>query len=1116
MKQRHLFINLVTIIMLVTMALGVSLAGLAGLAQAAAAMEMGNNPREFIAPETSPANIPLRQGVALTVTKSAEPDPVTAGSVLTYTINVVNGGDVEATNVIITDTLPLSVSVASASDGGLQNGESVVWNVGPIPAGDTITRTLLVTVGDVISGALLNNTVVVTSDEGISDSDTLATTVTTSADLVITKEDAPDPLFVGDLLIYTLTVTNNGPSIATGVVVTDTLPLSVTFSSASAGCSPASGVVSCSMGNINSGVTKIVTIAATAMNPGALTNMAGVSSSITDPNTNNNNASAVTTVNPKADLAISKIDNPESVIAGKTLTYTLTITNNGPSPAQNVVVTDTLPLSMSLQSVTPATSTQSGQQLGWNLGSLALGATKTVTIVAKVGGDVRNSIQNTATVTSTTVDLTPGNNNHTETTTVNTETDLSVIKFDSPDPVQLNNFLGYTVHVSNGGPSDALAVVLTDNLPASVTLFGLPSPSQGSCSGISIITCNFGKITPGNSATVDILVRVNSAEVITNTASVTSGEFDPDSSNNLTAVNTTVNPANLSVAKTDSPDPVKVGTPLTYTVTVANAPGLYRATGVTLVDNLPATVTLKSFSPSQGSCSGTTTITCNLGIMEAGTNAVVTIVVTPTAAGLITNTATVTSNMPDPTPANNAISITTTVDPVADLAVAKIDSTDPVTAGTSLTYTLIVTNNGPSPATGVVVSDPLPAGVTYVSASPGCSGSSTVTCSLGGIASGSAVTASIRVMVNPATTGVITNTVSVTGTEFDSNTLNNSAASTTTVNRKVNLSLAKFSSANPVAAGSSLTYTLTVFNSGPSSATNVVVNDTLPSGVTFASASPGCSPAGGNIVTCLSNVPSGGAVTATIRVNVAASIVGVITNTATVTSTEADLDLTDNTVTATTTVARVTDLIITNSDSPDPVTQSNNLTYNLTVINNGPSDATSVSATQTLPVGVTFQSVTPGSPTCSHAGGVVSCNLGPMAKGSNSVISVVVKVNPTTGGNISSTANVTVAGSSDPNTNNNSAVATTFVNGLNRVYLPAVIKPAPTDLSVFNNNTGANVTFTVVGTGVSCTVPNNATLFCGSFPPGTYTVQVSAKCGSDTFSKIYGSGPETTTVFCNK
>ena len=78
------------------------------------------------------------------------------------------------------------------------------------------------------------------------------------------------------------------------------------------------------------------------------------------------------------------------------------------------------------------------------------------------------------------------------------------------------------------------------------------------------------------------------------------------------------------------------------------------------------------------------------------------------------------------------------------------------------------------------------------------------------------------------------------------------------------------------------------------------------------------------------------------------------------------------------------------------------------------------------------------------------------------------------------------------------------------------MKPPPlTHLSVFNNNTGGNITFSVLGTDVSCTVPNNATQYCGSFPPGTYTVRVVTPCGSGKAQKIYEEGLQTTRVFCN-
>jgi uncharacterized repeat protein (TIGR01451 family) len=178
------------------------------------------------------------------------------------------------------------------------------------------------------------------------------------ADLAVHKSDDPDPVIAGESLTYTLVITNSGPVTATNVVVTDTLPAGVTYHSAtpSQGACGGTSIVTCSLGDLIVSQTATVTIGV-AVDPatrGTLSNIAEVSADEADPVSSDNAYTETTEVNAEADLALAKTGDPDRVVAGETLTYTLVVTNNGPSDATGVVVTDTLPLSVTL--VTSATT----------------------------------------------------------------------------------------------------------------------------------------------------------------------------------------------------------------------------------------------------------------------------------------------------------------------------------------------------------------------------------------------------------------------------------------------------------------------------------------------------------------------------------------------------------------------------------------------------------------------------------------------------------------------------------------------------------------------------------------------------------------------------------------
>ena len=175
---------------------------------------------------------------------------------------------------------------------------------------------------------------------------------------------------------------------------------------------------------------------------------------------------------------------------------------------------------------------------------------------------------------------------------------------------------------------------------------------------------------------------------------------------------------NTRVVKTDAPDPVQVGQPLTYTLAVQNL-GSTTATNVVATDTLPASVTFVSANSTQGTCAlAGSTVTCAIGTLPGLAQATITIVVIPTTAGTISNTATVTQTEADTNPANNTDTEPTTVITSADLGVTIADSPDPVEAGQNITYAVRVTNNGPTTASGASMTFAIPANTNFSAITP--------------------------------------------------------------------------------------------------------------------------------------------------------------------------------------------------------------------------------------------------------------------------------------------------------------------------------------------------------------------------------------------------------------
>ena len=272
---------------------------------------------------------------------------------------------------------------------------------------------------------------------------------------------------------------------------------------------------------------------------------------------------------------------------------------------------------------------------------------------------------------------------------------------------------------------------------------------------------------------------------LSNTATVSSSTADPDMANNADGETTVVNAApaaaaDLSVTKSSAPDPVRVGQELTYTVTVSNG-GPNPAAGVVLTDPLPASVTFGSAAASQGSCSGTATVSCQLGTLASGGSTTVVIKITPTTDADLSNTATATASTADPNALNNSATESTVVSPPsADLALTKAAPAT-VAVGGAITYTLTVRNAGPEAASSFAVTDTLPTGVSNVrSLTTGCAaGAGTITCNGGSLAVGQSASFGFTVTA-PTTAGPITNTAAITASAPGDDVAANDTASAPT------------------------------------------------------------------------------------------------------------------------------------------------------------------------------------------------------------------------------------------------------------------------------------------------------------------------------------------------
>ena len=853
-------------------------------------------------------------GVDLELSKAISDTAPSQGDTVVYTIAVRNVSRAIATGVVVTDNLPSAVTYVSdnsATTGTTYNSGTGVWTVGTVNPGQVRRLRITVTVDAEPIESFTNIAEITAMDQadvdstpgnGVAGEDDQASVTATVARIdmqVGITVDNPTPA-PGGQVVYTVTIRNNGPGDATGIVsdtdletlfapggpldyVSDNGTTLVDSNGNPVTFDPATGVISFADldagGSVVLRITASVKPDATGVFPTNVTVVADQSdvgsfnpaNPYEDETNDQNNVDSTQIAIAQPDLTIDKSHRGNFAV-GTPGTFTLRVRNAGNGATTGAItVTDMVPAELTLVSAsgTNWNCTITGQTLSCTYSAipLAAGATASDLIVTV------NPNTNTGSPFTNTADVTtPGESNTTNNSdddpvsvTAGVEPDLEIVKSHTGNFVTNQNGT-FTLRVSNAGTAAVTTgpITVTDTLPAGLTYVSA-SGTSWTCiqSSPGVVTCSYTGSFPvnGGATLPDITLTVrapsSTGSPFTNSVTVaTAGDNNPTNDTDTDEVIVADQQIDLELTMSVDDSTPNTGDDVVYTITIVNkGPG--NATGVVAVDDLPldnVILTYISDNPSQGSYDPVTN-TWTVG--DIPVNGTVTLQIRATVNqtdGSIPSSAQITAANEtdiDSTPNNNIPSEDDQDDVLivlggVDLAVDKTANVQNANPGDTVIYSIVASNVGSRNATGVVVEDILPPGVEYVSdnsaslqnssGQPTSYDPDTGDWTIGTLNSGVSRTLRITVTVTDSG-GVVVNDADISGDQEDANPGNNNDDAVVNIGG-ADLSLTKTVDDSSPDENQIIEYTVIVRNSGPNVAQNVQVTDRLPAGVTFVSASP--------------------------------------------------------------------------------------------------------------------------------------------------------------------------------------------------------------------------------------------------------------------------------------
>jgi uncharacterized repeat protein (TIGR01451 family) len=987
----------------------------------------------------------------ITVKTLASGDSTPAeGDTVSFDIEVTNNGTAQATNVSLTDTLPAGLTFVSSSvTQGSYNATTGLYTIGTIAAGGSATLTLVGTV-DVGEGGntLTNITTAAIGDQPdpstAGDDLTESVEIEDDADLVTVKTLASGDSTPaeGDTVSFDIEVTNNGTAQATNVSLTDSLPAGLTFVSSSVtqgSYDSATGLYT--VGTLNAGSSATLTLVGTVDIGEGGNTITNVTTAATgdqpDPSTAGDDLTEAVVIEDDADLVTVKtLASGDSTPAeGDTVSFDIEVTNNGTAQATNVSLTDSLPAGLTFVSSSVTQGSYDSATGLYTIGTLNAGSSATLTLVGTVDiGEGGNTITNVTTAaTGDQPDPSTAGDDLTEAVVIEDDADLVTVKtLASGDSTPAEgDTVSFDIEVTNNGTAQATNVSLTDSLPAGLT-FVSSSVTQGSYdSATGLYT--IGTLNAGSSATLTLVGTVDIGEggnTITNVTTAASGDQpDPGTAgDDLTEAVLVDADANLVTVKTlasgdSTPDE---GDTVSFDIQVTNN-GTAQATNVSLTDTLPAGLTFVSSSVTQGSYNSATGL-FTIGTLDAGSTATVTLVGTVDVGqggNTITNVTTAaTGDQPDPSAAGDDLEEAVVVNDAADLVTVKtLASGDATPAeGDTVTFQIEITNNGAAQATNVSLVDQLPAGITFSGStvSQGIYDATTGMWTIGTLADGGTATIMLSGTVDVGAGGqTITNiTTAASGDQPDPSTAGDDLEEAVVVENEANLVTVKtlVSGDSTPAIGDTVTFQIEVTNNGAAQATNVSLTDQLPTGLTYVSdtaAGGAYDPATG--LWTIGTLNSGDTATITISATVDASQAGMmITNVTTAaTGDQSDPSTVGDDLEEAVNVDEQANLVTvkTLASSDSTPAEGDTVTFDITVTNDGPNDATNVSLTDLLPAGLTATAANGGITQGSYDSATGLWTIGSLANGATATLTLEGTVDVGSGG--ATITNVTTAAMGD-------------------------------------------------------------------------------------------------------